>query len=316
MRFQLPGIRDAISRVTQPKRLTRAIACRIVPPMRKTWIVTLSLAGVAIAAAAAYLVPSFRFQLEPAYVPAPFHAATVGEVRTALLGELRTVTLKNCTLKRYGSANDGGYLMCENLTDGVQSAYSYGIASEDNWGCDVSRQFGVPIHQYDCFTSNRPTCDGGNFIFHDECVGPKAEMIDGHAFDSIPSQISRNGDSRKRLLVKIDIEGAEWDSLMATPDAVLDRIAQIPMELHGTDEAKFVDVVRRLKRQFYLVNLHFNNNACTRDAAPLPAWAFQVLWVNKRVGVPDPDGPSPAPISPLNAPDRPGEDCQLAAPAP
>ena len=144
-----------------------------------------------------------------------------------------------------------------------------------------------------------------------------AETSDGRRFDTIHSQIGRNGDHRKRLLVKIDIEGAEWDSLMTTPDAVLDRIAQMPMELHGTDQAKFVDVVRRLKRHFYLVNLHFNNHACAPDLAPFPAFAFQVLWVNRRVGVLDPDGPSPAPMSPLNASDRPeGPDCQLGAAVP
>jgi hypothetical protein len=44
------------------------------------------------------------------------------KVRAELLAELKTVTLKNCTLQRYGSANDGGYLMCENLVPGVQSA--------------------------------------------------------------------------------------------------------------------------------------------------------------------------------------------------
>ena len=236
-------------------------------------------------------------------------------IRESLLGELKTVTLKNCTLKRYGSANDGGYLMCENLTAGVQAAYSYGIDTEDNWGCEVSRQLVVPVHQYDCFTPHRPTCEGGQFDFHDECVGAKSETVDGQPFDTISSQIARNGDTDRSLLVKIDIEGAEWDSLMATPDAVLDKISQMPMELHGTDQAKFLEVVRRLKRQFYLVNLHFNNWACSADAAPLPAWAFQVLWVNKRIGEIDPNAPSPAPMSSLNAPDKPNSpDCQLAPP--
>ena len=248
--------------------------------------------------------------------PEPWQPATVGEVREALFKELQTVTLKNCTLKRYGNAFDGGYLMCANLANGIESAYSYGIAGEDSWGCQVSRDFGVPIHQYDCFSSAEPKCDGGQFFFHNECVGPRAESIDDMPFDIIASQIARNGDNRKRLIVKIDVEGAEWDSLMATPDAVLDRIVQIPMELHGTDEVKFVEVVRRLKRKFYLVNLHFNNYACRSDIAPFPAWAFQVLWVNKRVGVFDPDGPSPAPMSPLNARDRPESgDCQ-ALPTP
>ncbi len=240
------------------------------------------------------------------------HVAKIRSVREALLDELTTVTLKNCTLKRYGSPNDGGYLMCENLIDGSHAAYSYGINTEDNWGCDVSRQFNVAVHQYDCFTPHRPACEDGRFVFHDECVGPNAETLDGQPFDTLPSQIARNNDAGKNLLVKMDIEGAEWDSLRATPDAVLDKISQMPMEMHGNDDERYLEVVRRLKRQFYLVNLHFNNWSCSPGDAPFPAPAYQVLWVNKRIGEIDPSGPSPATMSALNAPDGPNvPDCQL-----
>ena len=94
------------------------------------------------------------------------------------------------------------------------------------------------------------------------------------------NQISKNFDTGKPLIVKIDVEGAEWDSLLATPDAVLDQIDQMPMELHGANEQRFLEVVRRLKQKFHLVNLHFNNYSCTAAMDPLPAWAYQVLWVN------------------------------------
>jgi hypothetical protein len=88
----------------------------------------------------------------------------------------------------------------------------------------------------------------------------------------------------------------------------------MPMELHGVNEWRFVEVVRRLKQKFYLVNLHFNNWACTPESEPLPAFAFQVLWVNKRLGVLDESAPTPAPMSALNAPDNPlRRDCQFAA---
>ena len=124
---------------------------------------------------------------------------------------------------------------------------------------------------------------------------------------------SGSGQYSRHLL---DVGGAEWDSLMATPDEVLDTFLQIPMELHGTDDAKFVELVRRLKQKFYLVNLHYNNHACDAARSPLPAWAFQVLWVHKSVGVLDAAAPSPAPVSPLNAPDRVGfPDCQALPPA-
>src|ERR1044072_6581353 len=52
--------------------------------------------------------------------------------------------------------------------------------------------------------------------------------------------------------------------------------------------------------------------SCTWKAAPLPAWAYQTHWVNKHIGVLDPEAPIPALMSPLNAPDSPTwTDCQL-----
>ena len=263
------------------------------------WVLLTAIA-MTFAAAAAWSSPQWK-------------AARVRAIRVELFEELKPVALKNCHLKRYGGPNDGGYLMCENLIEGVQTAYSYGIDTEDNWGCQVSRQLNVPVHQYDCFTEERPACAKGLFVFHDECVGPATETVDGHLFDTVANQIARNGDADRRLLVKMDVEGAEWDSLLATPDSVLDAIVQMPMELHGVDERRFLELVRRLKTRFHLVNLNFNNHGCSEEFAPMRSRAYQVLWVSKRVGVIDPQAPIPAPPSPLNAPDNPDlPDCQLA----
>jgi hypothetical protein len=117
------------------------------------------------------------------------------------------------------------------------------------------------------------------------------------------------------MIIKMDIEGGEWESLLAAPDELLASIPQLAMEMHGFDDPRILEVLRKLKRNFYLVNLHFNNWSCTPKAAPLPAWAYQVHWVNKRIGVPDPAAPVPASTSPLNAPDSPTwPDCQLRTP--
>jgi len=286
----------------------------------KAWI---GLAAVAIAAIAV--------------VPWMLQRARRRQIRTELLAELKPVVLKNCDLKRFGSPNDGGYLLCENLSDGIQSAYSYGIGPDDAFGRDVSKRYGVAVHQYDCFDPSRPKYEGARLVFHDECIGPRAERDqDQRVFDTLQNQISRNGDTGKRLIVKIDVEGAEWDSLLATPDAVLEKIDQIPMELHGVNERRYLELVRRLKQKFYLVNLHFNNWWCPRFSReligrvvrrfefqrlwtnffpgldPFPAPVFQVLWVNNRIGVIDESAPVPAPFSRLNAPDNPHlPDCQL-----
>jgi hypothetical protein len=259
-----------------------------------------TLAVILIAAAGALLIVDLR------------HRAASRRLRESILAELQPVQLKNCTFKRFGSANDGGYLMCENLIEPLDAAYSYGIGTNADWDCEVSRRYHVPVYQYDCFDPARPTCNGGQFIFHNECIGDRTGYRGSRFFDTLENQVRKNGDSGRRLIIKMDIEGAEWDSLLATSDQLLASISQITMEMHGYDDPKILQVIRKLKRNFYLVNLHFNNWSCTPKAAPLPAWAYQTLWVNKRIGVLDATAPVPAPTSPLNAPDSPTwPDCQL-----
>ena len=239
---------------------------------------------------------------------------TARELREQLLIELRPVVLANCTMQRIGSANDGGYLMCGNLLGNVQSSYSYGIGPADDWGCEISERFNVPVHQYDCFNPPSADCARGRSVFHDECIGPKPETIDTRLFDTLTAQIAKNGDAGKTLVVKIDVEGAELASLMTTPERVLDRIDQLAMEIHGTDE-RFLALVRKLKKQFHLVHLHYNNQSCSVRFKPLPAWAYQVLFVNKRIGIVDPSNPSATLPHPLDAPDDAlGRDCQEAWP--
>jgi hypothetical protein len=58
--------------------------------------------------------------------------------------------------------------------------------------------------------------------------------------------------------------------------------------LHGVAEPeRFTAVVKKLKQFFYVANLHYNNYACMEGIAPFPASVYEVLFVNKRVGVPD-----------------------------
>ena len=237
--------------------------------------------------------------------------------RRTIWEEIQPVALTPCRLARFGSANDGGYVMCADLLTGVASAYSYGIDREDNWGCQISTQLHVPVHQYDCFTPERPTCATGAFDFHAECIGPAAAQLDGRPFDTLAGQIARNGDAGKTLVVKIDVEGAEIDSLLATPNDVLDKIVQLPMELHGfggnLDQPRFLALIRKLKETFYVASVHFNNYEC-RPAPPLPGPVFQLLWVNKRLAKPDPSAPLRAPGSSPDAPDNPAaRDCQPVA---
>jgi len=265
---------------------------------------TLGLGVVAVAAALG--VTAWRVPRPPA--AAAEDGATF--VRRLLWQELQPATLADCTLERFGEPGDGGYLLCANLLKDVRAGYSYGISGYDGWGCDVATRRQVPVHQYDCFNTTVPACAAPT-TFHAECVADTAHVADGRPFATIADQLTKNGDLAGQLVVKMDVEGAEWAALATAPHDVLARIDQLVVEFHGTDQRSYVNAVRRLKQYFHVANLHMNNHSCAPAEAPFPAWAYEVLFVNRRLV----DAVSAAPPRPPyhlldrpNAADQP--DCQ------
>jgi hypothetical protein len=169
------------------------------------------------------------------------------------------------------------------------------------------------VHQYDCFDIRQPVCQGGRTIFHPECVAGSRATIDGRPFDSLEHQIAANGDATRRLVVKMDVEGAEWDTFLQTPGEVFARIDQMAVEFHDVGDERFVLAVAKLKESFHVAHLHFNNFSCADALEPFTARAYEVLFVNKRIGVTD---GMPAPPGPhaLDTPNNPHvADCQAVA---
>jgi hypothetical protein len=235
-------------------------------------------------------------------------------IRQTLFAELQPVALANCVPERFGEADDGGYVMCANLLDAVEAGYSYGISGYDGWGCAISTRLDVRVHQYDCFDTRTTSCATGDLAFHAECVAGST-YVDAAArpFDTVARQLARNGDAIRRLVVKMDVEGAEWDALSAIPHETLARIDQLVVEFHQVQEERFIGVLRRLKRHFHVVNVHYNNYSCDAALAPFPAWAYEVLLVNKRIARVDPSGRPLGASHPLNSPNAPLlPDCQPA----
>lgn len=229
-------------------------------------------------------------------------------IRRALWAELQPVAVAGCELRRFGESHDGGYLVCANWLEAISAGYSYGINGYDGWGCDLATVTGKPVHQYDCFNTDVPRCDGST-VFHAECVGPRTETIEGRPFGSLTQHLASNGHTGRRVFVKMDIEGAEWDTLIAAPDDVLTNIDQLILEFHGVDDPKFLDVVKRLKEHFHVANLHMNNFSCTSGIGPFPAWAYEVLFVNKRLA--GAGAPKPTAYATIDRPNLPtAADCQ------
>ncbi len=236
-------------------------------------------------------------------------------MRALVYQEIKPVQLKNCKFSRFGGKADGGYLLCENLLRDVQSVYSYGIAGEDNWGCDLAIKYNLPIRQYDCFDPRKPICSKQDlFFFQNECLGIKKQITEGRLYNTLANQIHDNQDENKKLLLKLDIEGDEWKSLLDTSEDILNAIDQIAIEFHEVNTNPITELllIRKLKKYFHIVNIHFNNYSCQYDFYPLPASTFQALLVNKRLGVLESKISADTYHNPLDNPDNPKiPDCQV-----
>lgn len=267
-------------------------------------------AGAACVAIAVIVEVIVVVRRPPTFEDAPRSRAET--IRAELFSEIQPVRITNCELRRFGEAHDGGYPLCLNLLDHVKAGYSYGISGYDGWGCDVSRRLHIRVHQYDCFDLREPSCPGGDTVFHGECIGTARATQEGRPFDTLANQFARNGTAAMPLVMKIDVEGAEWDAFLLAPDSALSHIDQLDVEFHHVDDSKYVETVRRLKQFFYIAHLHYNNFSCDRSLAPFPSWAFEVLFVSKRIAKTD-GSPAP-PATGVDAPNNvSAADCQATS---
>lgn len=235
------------------------------------------------------------------------------QVREQLWAAFTPVQITNCELERVGPKNDGGYLLCGNLLQDAKSTYSYGIAGSDPWGCVIQSKLNLPLHQYDCFDTTVPLCPGNPPAnFHAECIGPKRETLEGRPYDTLANQVEKNGDAGKHLIVKMDVEGSEWESLATAPDQVLNDIDQLTAEFHDVEADGVLETAARLSQFFVVAHVHQNNYACLPGFEPFPGPIFEALLVNKRIAKANPSVVVRG-VLPIDSPNSPNSrDCQAS----
>lgn len=172
------------------------------------------------------------------------------------------------TYERIGESNDGGYVMCmDGLDKGLVGAMSYGISGYDGWGMQVASRLHIPLHEYDCTNPNEPAkCAGCEVHFHYECIRSASSSPQPN-FKSFSEQISEAGFAGKpeaSLLLKIDVEAAEWDIFKDEPISTLRMFREIVVEYHWLGDASkhtlYAQAVKKLEDAgFRATHLHGNN---------------------------------------------------------
>lgn len=186
--------------------------------------------------------------------------------------------------QRFGESHDGGYLSCMDHMEksDLRAAYSMGVSHHDKWSSDVFTKFNIPVYQYDC-TVAAPAEDCAQCHFFQACLqselDPTAKNL---TLREAVNQHTKNRDvtkkARKRsLLMKMDIEGAEWKILAQSDLQTLSNFRQLVIEFHGLQRedrhAEYLAAMKRLhKAGFQVVHVH-GNNCCdvySKDGLAIP----------------------------------------------
>ena len=180
-----------------------------------------------------------------------------------LLKELKIFNSPKSERVRVGSDNDGGYVLLNDGLESIEVIYSYGVGDNSEFEAMFCEKYNAIARLYD-HTVDSPPLEKSFFYFKKEGVGQKKTKD----LNTIENHLNENGDTGKRLLLKMDVEGGEWDALIHTPSSVIGLFDQIVIEVHGlgTDLSeswldKKIEVIRKLNELFYLYHVHANNFA-------------------------------------------------------
>jgi hypothetical protein len=136
--------------------------------------------------------------------------------------------------------------------------------------------------------------------------------------DTLESHININTDSKiQNIVLKMDVEGAEYESLLATPDSILEKASQLVIEVHDIDQIDSdqdygtkTSFFEKLTNIFHVYHGKHNNHTVTRTkfGYRIPS-TVEITYVNKNL--PLETIPRTAPFRhTLNIPNRPNRTNQ------
>jgi hypothetical protein len=237
------------------------------------------------------------------------------QIRT-LVEKLRPVDVVGANKVRMGHDSDGGYVMIDEHD--FERLYSYGVGRDISFEVDFVERWPVPAYLYDHTIDGIPRND------HPALLRWKKEGIAATRLpnlNSLSAHIAENGDTdRENLVLKMDVEGAEWYSILATEDEVLRQFRQIVMELHGLTSQRWnasyevkAAVLDKMRRSFHLVHAHGNNHGTVYvDQEYLLPDVLEVTYLRRDPDIVVRSSQTEYPIGGLDYPNRVGaEDIRL-----
>lgn len=170
--------------------------------------------------------------------------------------KLRCKKVREKNLVRIGNVKgDGGYIMVDDF-DVYMRAYSFGLGNDISWDMDIACR-GINIFMYDHTICQLPQVHN---LFHFNKIGVGTDK------DCLPLEklMEKNNDlNNYNLILKMDVEGAEWEVLERTSTDLLNHFNQMTLELHDIckfeNKEKILNVLQKLSLTHQAVWVHGNN---------------------------------------------------------
>lgn len=181
----------------------------------------------------------------------------------SLVERLRPVAA-SAELIRLGPGGDGGYLVPDDL-DGIVACFSPGVSSISGFERDCADR-GMRVFLADKSVDG-PAERHELFRFVRKFVG----TLTDDDFMTLDDWVSSSLDDRQSdLLLQIDVEGFEYETFLATSEALLRRFRIIVAEFHDLDNlwsAPFFSLASRAFEKLLLTHacVHLHPNNCYRS---------------------------------------------------
>jgi hypothetical protein len=204
-----------------------------------------------------------------------------------LLHALKPVKTKY-PLIRVGGKNDGGYLLPDDLS-GISTCFSPGVDVTASFEKDLACR-GILSHLADASVDGAPD-DFRILSFEKKFLG----VVNDGDYMTLEFWV-RNKAPEGDLILQMDIEGAEYQTIIATPLDILRRFRVIAIEIHHVESwfnnpiswETMQDFFSKLLADFRVVHLHPNNNCpfIDADGILLPT-VFEMTLLRKDRAIPE-----------------------------
>ena len=145
-----------------------------------------------------------------------------------------------------GKKSDGCYVMLDDF-ENIKIAYSIGIRNEIQFDKALADK-GIDVYMYD-HTINK--LQYLNKKFHWKKIGIGGNSEKTYNIQTIQDMMKENGHlNEKNIIFKMDVEGAEWNSLKDLPEKVLLQFKYLLFEYHFSkpknDLVLFYNVLKKI----------------------------------------------------------------------